>query len=81
MLSSAMILCDEATASEAKTVIEAARAEGNLISCLNPSHTATIAVCEQKFGISVEIPNKAPQVCFATRGHPDHLDTFRASSP
>ena len=62
MLPSSMILCDEVTASEAKTVIEAARAEGNLVSCLNPSHTATIAVCEAKFGISVEIPNEAPRV-------------------
>jgi hypothetical protein len=62
MLTSSMILCDEATALQAKAVIEAARAEDNLVSCLNPSHTATIAVCEAKFGISVEIPNKAPQV-------------------
>ncbi|MEK7645231.1 MAG: hypothetical protein AAB391_02845 [Patescibacteria group bacterium] len=33
-----------------------------VVSCLNPSHTATIAVMESRFGLKVEIPAKAPTV-------------------
>jgi hypothetical protein len=33
-----------------------------VVSCLNPSHTATIAVMETRFGLAVEIPAKAPSV-------------------
>lgn len=42
---------------QAKTVI----AEG-VVSCLNPSHAGSIAVMQTRFGISVEIPPKAPSV-------------------
>lgn len=33
-----------------------------VISCLNPSHTATIEAMGFRYGISVEIPEKAPIV-------------------
>jgi len=33
-----------------------------LISCLNPSHTATIQVMRTRFGIDVAIPEHPPQV-------------------
>ena len=33
-----------------------------VIACLNPSHVATISVMQQRFGINVEIPVKAPSV-------------------
>jgi len=33
-----------------------------VVSCLNPSHKASIDVLENRFGISVEIPPKAPSV-------------------
>lgn len=33
-----------------------------VISCLNPLHKATIEAAEIRFGITVEIPEKAPQV-------------------
>lgn len=36
--------------------------EGGVQSCLNPSHAATIAAAKQRFGIEVEIPDKAPRV-------------------
>ena len=33
-----------------------------VVSCLNPSHKASIEVLNTRFGISVEIPPKAPSV-------------------
>jgi len=33
-----------------------------LISCLNPSHVATIQAMRSRFGIDVEIPDRPPQV-------------------
>ncbi len=36
--------------------------EDGVVSCLNPSHKTTIDVMEQRFGIKVEIPPKAPSV-------------------
>lgn len=33
-----------------------------LISCLNPSHTATIQAMHSRFGIDVAIPDRPPQV-------------------
>lgn len=47
----------ELTADEAKVVI----AEG-IVPCLNPSHKASIDAMVSRFGISVEIPSKAPTV-------------------
>lgn len=45
------------TEDEAKRQIAA-----GIISCLNPSHTATIEAMGSRYGISVEIPEKAPIV-------------------
>jgi hypothetical protein len=42
---------------QAKEVIGA-----GVVSCLNPSHKASIEVLGSRFGISVEIPPKAPVV-------------------
>jgi hypothetical protein len=36
--------------------------EVGVVSCLNPSHKATIDLMENKFGVKVEIPLKAPSV-------------------
>ncbi len=33
-----------------------------VVSCLNPSHKASIDVMQSRFGVSVEIPPKAPSV-------------------
>lgn len=33
-----------------------------VVPCLNPSHVATIAAMRERFGIDVEIPEKAPIV-------------------
>ena len=59
--------------------------KGEVVPCLNPSHTATIEAMKSRFGINVEIPEKAPQVSLLTgdqlvvmgvRGLP-RLDTTR----
>lgn len=42
--------------------VRAAAEAGEFISCLNPSHAATIAVMRSRFGIDVVIPAKAPLV-------------------
>ena len=47
----------ELSVEQAKEVIA-----GGVISCLNPSHTASINVMKDRFGVSVEIPPKAPSV-------------------
>ena len=39
---------------------------GKLVSCLNPSHRATIAIMRERFGIGVEIPVTAPKVTLGT---------------
>lgn len=35
---------------------------GELISCINPSHKATIDAMETRFGIKIEIPTEPPKV-------------------
>jgi hypothetical protein len=35
---------------------------GEIVSCLNPSHTATIEALRQKYGIEIPIPESAPKV-------------------
>lgn len=45
------------TADEAKE-----RLEGDLVSCFNPSHVATIEALRTRFGIEVEVPETAPKV-------------------
>lgn len=47
----------ELTVEQAKEIV----AEG-VVSCLNPSHKASIDVMENKFSVKVEIPTKAPSV-------------------
>jgi hypothetical protein len=47
----------ELSVEQAKAII----AEG-VTSCLNPSHKASIDVMENRFGVRVEIPAKAPSV-------------------
>lgn len=44
--------------------VEEARAmiAWGVTSCCNPSHKATIEAAEKRYGITVEIPEKAPQV-------------------
>lgn len=42
---------------EVKTILEA-----GVVSCLNPSHTETIRVLTERFGLSVEVPVRAPIV-------------------
>ena len=39
---------------------------GGVLSCLNPSHKATIEVMQSRFGVNVEIPQKAPSVALVT---------------
>ena len=36
--------------------------EAGVVPCLNPSHVATIDAMEARYGLSVAIPEKAPQV-------------------
>jgi len=38
---------------------------GNLVSCCNPSHVATINAMRQRFGLFVEIPETPPRVKLA----------------
>lgn len=45
------------TVEQAKEIIS-----GGVVSCLNPSHKASIDVMQSRFGLSVEIPPKAPSV-------------------
>ena len=45
------------TTEEAKAMIAA-----GVTPCLNPSHQATIAAMQQRFGINVEIPTTPPKV-------------------
>lgn len=47
----------ELSVEQAKEMIGA-----GVVSCLNPSHKASIVVMQSRFGISVEIPPKAPSV-------------------
>lgn len=37
-------------------------AGGSIVSCLNPSHLATINAMRSRYGINVPIPEKPPQV-------------------
>ena len=46
-------------------MIAIAHQRGNLIPCLNPSHTATIDAMRQRFCIDVAIPDTPPQVQLA----------------
>lgn len=52
----AAVSFEEVNVTEHKTAIEAA------ISCVNPTHTATIEALEFRFNITVEIPEVAPRV-------------------
>lgn len=45
------------SADEAKQVLS-----GEIVSCFNPSHTATIEALRTRFDIEVEIPETAPKV-------------------
>lgn len=45
------------SADEAKQVLS-----GEVVSCFNPSHSATIEALRARFGIEVEIPETAPKV-------------------
>ena len=36
--------------------------EGNVVSCCNPSHVATINAAKHRFGIDVAIPDSPPRV-------------------
>lgn len=45
------------TATEAADVVKA-----GVVSCLNPSHQATIQAAKERFGIEVDIPATPPQV-------------------
>lgn len=36
--------------------------EAGVVPCLNPSHVATINAMEARYGLVVEIPDRAPQV-------------------
>jgi len=55
---------------EAKTVIAEATRNNNLVSCLNPSHKPTIAAMRERYGLDIEVPEKAP---FAKLGTGDKL--------
>lgn len=46
----------------ARGILAQAVEAGMLVSCLNPSHAATIAAMRERFGIEVPIPATAPQV-------------------
>lgn len=50
------------TADEVRVLAEA----GELVPCLNPSHAATIAAMQQRFGIAVTIPETPPRVALGT---------------
>jgi len=48
---------------QALTVEQAKEIIGDgVVSCLNPSHKASIDVMQSRYGLSVEIPPKAPSV-------------------
>lgn len=38
------------------------RLSGEIVSCFNPSHVATIEALRTRFGIEVEVPESAPKV-------------------
>lgn len=59
--SSCVIKKQELTVEDAKLVVAA-----GVTSCLNPSHKATIGVMHSRFGVSVEIPVRAPSVQLET---------------
>lgn len=55
----------------------------NIIPCLNPSHAATIAAMQSKFGLQIAIPATPPKVelregdgliCMSVRGLPRLMD-------
>ena len=55
---------DEVTISRSMLDINAVKflVRKGVIPCLNPSHVPTIKAMKEKFGIDVEIPERAPQV-------------------
>ena len=55
---------EELTISRSSIDVEAVQylVRKGVIPCLNPSHTPTIAAMRNKFGLDVEIPEKAPVV-------------------
>ena len=38
---------------------------GGVVSCCNPSHTATIAAMRARYGLTVAVPDTPPRVCLA----------------
>ncbi len=54
----ALVSRDELSADEAKELL----GREEVVSCLNPSHVATIEALREKFGISIPIPKTAPKV-------------------
>lgn len=57
-----MILRDQVSPEQAKEIISFAKAQGNLVVGLNPSHAASIDVMQKRFGIEVQIPERAPKI-------------------
>lgn len=51
-----------ATVDEAKELIEAAKAAGELVVTANASHEATVVAMKERFGIDVPIPETPPRV-------------------
>ncbi len=49
-------------AEQVEEILKLAAGEGTLVSCLNPSHAATITAARTRFGIEVPIPEIPPQV-------------------
>lgn len=41
--------------------------EGDFISALNPSHAGSIDAFERKYGVSLDIPEKAPMITLKSR--------------
>jgi len=50
------------TIEEVHEILENEHAEYDVVSCVNPSHTATISAMKQKYNIVMPIPDKAPIV-------------------
>lgn len=43
-----------------KISVEDIKKQTGIISCLNPSHKATIKVMNERYGLNIDIPEKAP---------------------
>lgn len=63
--SAAMLPEGDVTVSKSDVSVETVKAllvGGNVVSCLNPSHTATIEAAKARFGLEVSIPDNPPRV-------------------